>query len=108
MKSFLVIVLIIGILMPVLGSTAQAEPLTLDDCISLALHNRASIIRAHGDEALAKANRRAALGAFLPRLDAYYNYSKSYSRDLKSEATVPTGRDLWVDTLTFQDSRDPG
>ncbi|MDH4035831.1 MAG: TolC family protein, partial [candidate division Zixibacteria bacterium] len=105
MKSFLVTLVITGLLIPALGSTAQAESLTLDDCVNLALQNRASIIRARGNEDLAKADRRAALGAFLPRVNAYYNYSKSYSRDLKSEGTIPTGADLWVDTLQFQDSR---
>lgn len=105
MKLFLVTVIIIGLLVPALGGTAQVETLTLDDCISLALQNRASIIRARGDEDLAKADRRAALGAFLPRVDAYYNFSKSYSRNLKSEGTIPTGVDLWVDTLQFTDSR---
>ena len=105
MKLFLVTVIIIGILVPALGGAAQAETLTLDDCIKLALQNRASIVRARGDEDFANADRRAALGAFLPRVDAYYNYGKSYSRDLKSEGTIPTGLDLWVDTIQFQDSR---
>ena len=105
MKSFLVTIIIIGLFVPALGSTIQAQTLSLDDCIKLALQNRASIIRARGAEDLAKADRRAALGAFLPRVDAYYNYSKSYSRDLKSEGTIPTGLDLYVDTLQFQDSR---
>ena len=105
MKSFLVTIIIIGILIPALGSSAQAETLTLDDCITLALQNRASIIRSRGAEDLAKADQRAALGAFLPRVDAYYNYSKSYSRDLKSEGTIPTGADFYVESIQFEDSR---
>lgn len=105
MKLFLVTIIIIGLLVPALSGTAKAEALTLNDCINQALKNRASIVRARGDKDLANADRRAALGAFLPRVDAYYNYSKSYSRDVKSELTVPTGLDLWVDTIQFQDSR---
>jgi outer membrane protein len=106
MKLFLVTVIIIGLLAPVVGGVAQAETLTLDDCINLAMQNRASIIRAHGAEDLANADHRAALGAFLPRVDAYYNYGKSYSRDLKSEATVPTGAEFYVETsVPFEDSR---
>lgn len=105
MKLFLVTIIIIGLLVPALSGTAKAEALTLDACINQALKNRASIVRARGDEDLANADRRAALGAFLPRVDAYYNYGKSYTRDVKSELTVPTGLDLWVDTIQFQDSR---
>ncbi|MCK4462082.1 MAG: TolC family protein, partial [candidate division Zixibacteria bacterium] len=103
MKAFLVNIVIIGLLVSALGVTAHTETLTLDDCITLALKNRASIIAARGAEDLAGADRRAALGAFLPRVSAHYNYSKGYSRDLKSEATVPTDGFLYVDTLTFVD-----
>ncbi len=105
MKSFLVTVVITGLLIPVLSDTTQADTLTLDDCITIALQNRASIIRARGAEDLAKADRRAALGAFLPRINAYYNYGKSYTRDVKTDASVPTALALWVDTLQFPDYR---
>jgi len=66
-------------------STKAAELLTLDDCIELALKNRASVIAAKGREQLAGANKRAALGAFLPRVDASYSYSETRSRDIKSD-----------------------
>ena len=61
----------------VVGSVTATDVLTLDDCIELALQNRASIIAARGRESLAGATKRAALGAFLPRLNASYSYSKS-------------------------------
>ncbi|MEA2031208.1 MAG: TolC family protein [candidate division Zixibacteria bacterium] len=69
----------------VVSSVTAAEVLTLDDCIELALQNRASIIAARGHETLAGATKRAALGAFLPRIDASYGYSKTYRRDIKSD-----------------------
>ncbi|MEW5995656.1 MAG: hypothetical protein AB1744_14855, partial [Candidatus Zixiibacteriota bacterium] len=51
-----------------LAATVSAEILTLDDCIELALKNRASIIAARGQETLARWDQRTALGAFLPRV----------------------------------------
>jgi outer membrane protein len=53
------------------GSVSSRE-LTLDDCIAEALQNRANIIAARGGEELAKAGKRAALGAFLPTISAHY------------------------------------
>jgi outer membrane protein len=67
-----------------LAGAANAGDLSLDDCIQLALQNRASIIAAHGSEQIAKANQMAALGAFLPSVSAGYSYSKSKQRDIKS------------------------
>ncbi len=69
-------------------SANAAELLTLDDCIELALKNRASIIAAKGREQLAGANKRAALGAFLPRVDMSYRYSETSSRDVKSDIEI--------------------
>lgn len=66
-----------------LTGAASAEVLTLDDCIELALKNRISIIRARGDETRASADQRAALGAFLPRIDATYSYSKTKTTDIE-------------------------
>ena len=63
------------------GAFAQSGTLTLDDCIELALHMRGSVIAARGAESLAKANQRSALGAFLPRVSAGWDYYKSKQRD---------------------------
>ncbi|MBD3332383.1 hypothetical protein GF356_06000 [candidate division GN15 bacterium] len=82
-----------------------ADKLTLDDCIELALANRASIIAARGSEDLAAADKRAALGAFLPQLSASYYYSDSKSRDVKSEVEVPTAAGFYMDTISFVDLR---
>ena len=54
------------------SSAIVARELTLDDCIAEALKNRANIIAARGGEELAKAGKRAALGAFLPTISAHY------------------------------------
>lgn len=75
--------------MMVVQSTKAAELLTLDDCIELALKNRASVIAAKGREQLAGAKKRAALGSFLPRVDATYRYSETRSRDIKSDIEIP-------------------
>ena len=94
MRLALVKVLIISLLVPVFsGDTwAQSKTLTLDDCIEMALQTRLSIIRARGEEDRAKANQRWALGSFLPRVSASYNYSKSKSFDIESDVEVATRR----------------
>ncbi len=58
------------------AGAVQAKELTLDDCIDLALKNRASIIRARGAESMAGAAKMSALGAFLPNIRGSYSYSK--------------------------------
>ncbi|UCD63294.1 MAG: TolC family protein [Candidatus Zixiibacteriota bacterium] len=77
------------ILMPAIlagaGAGAADEGLTLNDCIELALQNRASIIAARGAESLAKADQRSALGAFLPSVSASYDYYESKQRDQTSQ-----------------------
>lgn len=63
-----------------LGAASRAKDLTLDDCIDLALKNRASIIAARGSAELAKASERSALGAFLPHASASWNTLKTETR----------------------------
>ncbi|MEK7775432.1 MAG: TolC family protein [Candidatus Zixiibacteriota bacterium] len=53
-------------------TVVSARELTLDDCIAEALKNRSNIIAARGGEELARAGKRAALGAFLPTISASY------------------------------------
>ncbi len=81
LSSRVVVILLAGLL---LGAGAQAAELSMDDCIQLALQNRASIIAARGSEQMAKADQRAALGAFLPSIDASYSKSWNKQRDIKS------------------------
>ncbi len=76
-------------------ASGAERTLTLDECIDLALTTRASIIAAHGAENLAAADRRAALGAFLPRVDASYSYGKSHRRDFEAETEVVTEADTF-------------
>jgi outer membrane protein len=61
----------------------EAEELTLDDCIQLALEKRASIIQARGNKTIAAAEKRAALGAFLPSISGGYSYSKGKETNIK-------------------------
>lgn len=73
------------------GAAAHAAVLTLDDAIDMALKNRASIIAARGSEELAKAGKRAALGAFLPRVSAAYDWNKTKYTNQKFAALDSTG-----------------
>ena len=80
MKSVLV-ALVIAVVLVCGFSTLSAAELTLDNCIEMALTNRASIVAVRGSEARAIANKRSALGAFLPNLNASYSYSNSKTTD---------------------------
>lgn len=97
MKLFLERVsFVLALIMIMMGSTF-AKKLTLNDCIDLALKNRASIIRAQGSEQLAKATQRSALGAFLPNLSASYNYSKG--RETSISPPIPFAYEPSIDTF---------
>lgn len=63
------------------AAVSRAAVLTLDEAIDLALKNRAAIIAARGNEEIARAGRRSALGAFLPRVDARYSWLKTQDRN---------------------------
>ena len=73
------------------GAVAQAAVLTLDDAIDMALKNRASIIAARGSEELARAGKRAALGDFLPRISASYDWDKTKYTNQKFAAIDTLG-----------------
>lgn len=90
LTTLLATALLVG--MSILPAMAQDE-LTLDDCIEIALRTRATIIQSRGAEQLAAAGKRSALGAFLPRVGASYDYSDSKSTDQSRQVDV-------VDTLT--------
>ncbi|MBI5265825.1 MAG: TolC family protein [candidate division Zixibacteria bacterium] len=72
MKRFLIVAIGAVVLS---GTSVLAAELTLDDCINLALKNRESIIRARGAEDVARMGKWAALGAFLPNVNASYDYA---------------------------------
>ncbi len=88
-----------GVTLLTAGSTMATDVLTLDDCIEMALRNRSSIIAARGAENLAKWDKMTALGAFLPRVSAGYDYSKSKQTNATSETSVT--RPITFDTLTW-------
>lgn len=90
MRSFRLLISVIGLTL-VSSLAASAAELTLDDCISLALKNRESIIRARGSEELAKAGKLSALGAFLPRISAAYSWDKSKTTDATYQTADSTG-----------------
>ena len=94
MKFFTVRNLIVVLtLTTLIVGNSIAQELTLNDCIELALQKRASIIAAYGSEDRAKADKKAAIGAFLPRLDASYAYSKANVTDIESDQFFPTAFD---------------
>jgi outer membrane protein len=89
----------------------QAQELTLDGCIRLAKEKRASIIQARGSQSMAAAEKRAALGAFLPSIRGSYSYSKgketaidpanSYGTDYVTVLdTTVVGTDTAIDALS--------
>ncbi|MEA1979905.1 MAG: TolC family protein, partial [candidate division Zixibacteria bacterium] len=85
MKFFTVKILVVVLALTVLMvGNIYAQELTLNDCIEIALQKRASIVAAYGSEDRAKADKRAALGAFLPSLNASYGYSKSNTTDIET------------------------
>jgi len=88
MKAFIATVLIFTLIALLTSPTAWSAELTLDNCIELALKNRASIIAALGAEKIASSNKRAALGAFMPRIGADYSYAKSKDTHIKFEQDV--------------------
>jgi len=83
----------------ILADAVQATELTLDDCIELALRNRASIIRARGAESQAGAEKLAALGAFMPSLRGSYSYGKGKETDIQPPNVLPTGYTAAIDTF---------
>ena len=82
--------------------SAQDKELTLNDCIELALSSRASIVAARGREDVAKAGKLAALGAFLPRVSASYDYSKG------KETAIDPMNVVGSDYVTRLDTTDIG
>ena len=98
MRRLLLSVLIGAMTVSVCVPMTQAETLTLDDCIELALQNRASIVAARGNERLAKWNQTWALGQFLPSMGGSYAYNKG-----KETSIEPPNITLADDTLTTQD-----
>lgn len=80
------------------GNSFAQDKLSLNDCIELALKNRASIIAARGNEQLANAGKRAALGAFLPRVSASYSYGKG------KETNIDPANALATDYMTVLDT----
>lgn len=104
----LLTVSLIGLALLVSGANTAlaAQVLTLDDCVELALKNRASIIQARGAETMAKWDKVAALGAFLPQLNASYYYSDATETDREIEQFVPTEFDTiaWNAQVNGEDS----
>ncbi|UCG62745.1 MAG: TolC family protein [Candidatus Zixiibacteriota bacterium] len=107
MNSAFRTVSVISLLIALMAMTASAQgsKLTLDDCIELAIQKRASIIAARGAESLARAGQRSALGAFLPRIYASYNYGRGKETDIEPPTVVV---DEFGDTLAIIDEQDFG
>lgn len=98
-RQGLVTILLVALLV---SSNVFAKELTLDDCLELALKNRQSIISARGQENLARAGKRAALGAFLPSIDASYSYSKGKETAIDPPSYIDMGGGV-IDTVDEQD-----
>ena len=90
--------ILVAFLIGMFITTATAAELTLDDCIELALKNRASIIRARGAESQAAAGQRSALGAFLPSISGSYSYSKGKETSIDPPNVIATAYDSTIVT----------
>jgi outer membrane protein len=97
MKLSVRLILAIATLTALGSAPVRAAELTLDDCIDLALKNRAAIIAARGQEQVSKATERAALGAFLPNVSASYDYTKEDQRHRTVQGLDSTGASVTQD-----------
>jgi len=87
-----------------MGATASADVLTLDDCIELALKNNQDIIRARGNARIASGNVWQAFGAFLPSISASgtatQTYAHEYSQTQSGHSLFPTDTSIGLsDTM---------
>jgi len=95
--------LVLALVLVSVTSVVAAE-LTLDDCIALALKNRASIIASRNAEELAAVSKRAALGAFLPKIDASYRYTHNEISNITPDDKVPITDDTIVTVTAYNDT----
>lgn len=92
------VLLAITLTLGMASSLVQAEELTLDICVELALEKRATIVRARGGADQAGAEKLAALGAFLPSVRASYSYGKGKTMDMSPARSFATGYATVLDT----------
>ncbi len=79
------------------AGTVSAETLNLDQCIDLALKNRANIIIARGRAKVAGAEKMQAFGQFLPNINADYTRSKGEQYDIQSPFDTTDSQDFGPD-----------
>lgn len=93
-----------------LVTSTEAAELTLDDCIELALKNRASIIAARGAEQQASAGKLSALGALMPRISASYSYRKGKETEIDppNELREPLRDTIFTNVVGGDTARDYG
>ncbi len=97
MKRMAIFLVLIAAVVMCSGA-AGARELTLDDCIDLALKNRASIIQARGAESQASAAKLSALGAFLPTVQASYSYNKGKETNIDPADVQYSDYETVIDT----------
>ena len=91
MKKNLVFVLICVVMLPtLLQSQNSGKTMTLKDCIGVALQNNANVLQAQNDILVRNSNVTAAVGSFLPNLNAGGSWNES-NRDIKTETTEIIG-----------------
>ena len=95
-SAALVLVLGVGAPRPV-----SAKTYSLEECLTLAKENRASITKALGDKRNAKASVRRQFGRLiLPNISGSYRLSESRERDQTSEALVDPNPPIFDSVLT--------
>ena len=89
------------------GETAKGlVPITLDECIAMALDNNRTLQQAKQAIEIARAGGRSALASFLPDLNLLYTYTRAAA---EQKIVIPgmiefvqKGFDTWYGQLTFQ------
>ncbi len=99
MKFAVVMATAVALLISMAGGPIQAKELDLNDCVELALQNRASMVRARGAETQAAAAKTAALGSLLlPDISGSYSWSKGKESSITPSNLSATGYMTVLDT----------
>jgi outer membrane protein len=82
------------VILALASNDVSAETLTLDQCIDLALKNRANIIIARGSAKRAGADHMQSFGRFLPSLDGSYSRSTGEEYDIKTNGVSESNQEF--------------
>lgn len=108
MRSVLVKVILFAAVLGLIAKSTAAETLTLNDCIELALKNRANMIIARGNEKLAGANKLWAFGQFLPNVRGSYTHTKSNEYNIDPPSGLTSKDTIFTTIIGTDTAKDAG